>query len=103
MQHNSKIADDMAKLMAGIFAGSQNFKSEMEKDFRNRVQSYFSAEWVGREEFDVFRQLLQRIAEQQELILQRLDGLEKQMGKVEKPVPSKKVKTATSKATKPKA
>lgn len=74
-----EILDDFAKMMAGVLSGTGAMREQLDHEIRQKIQQYFAKELVGREEFEVFRELLQKVIENQQTILERLDRLEANM------------------------
>ncbi len=79
-----KKIDDLAKRMAdSLPSGLQALRKDLEKSFRAILQSSFAKmDLVGREEFDVQRDVLARTRA-------KLESLEKQVATLEKHLDSK--------------
>jgi len=77
MLDSSKIDDLASKFSQSIPAGAKNFQQDLEKNFRQLLQSLVSKmDLVTREEFDVQSKVLQRTRE-------KIEQLEKQMAQME--------------------
>lgn len=105
MNDNSKIMEDMAKMMSGLFQGAGTMRSDMERNMRQKFQDLMSADLVGREEFEVFREMVVALKLQQDSLIARLDkleGLNKSANPSAKPSANPSDKPAASSAKKAK-
>ncbi|MDQ7049975.1 MAG: accessory factor UbiK family protein [Enterobacterales bacterium] len=77
MLDSSKIEELADKFSQSIPAGAKNFQQDIEKNFKQVLQSLVTKmDLVTREEFDVQTKVLQRTRE-------KIDQLEKQMAQME--------------------
>jgi BMFP domain-containing protein YqiC len=77
MQVNSRLLDDIARLMTGALGAAAGVKGEVETLVRERLRRLLDeADLVGREEFEAVKAMAARARAEQEALAARLADLE---------------------------
>jgi hypothetical protein len=78
MQKDSKILDDLARLGTSAMGGMMDIKREVEAMVAAKVEKLLArSQLVTREEYEVLRQTVVKLREDNEKLTERLDKLEK--------------------------
>jgi BMFP domain-containing protein YqiC len=102
MQTNSKILDDVAKVLTGAAGAAQGVRDEIDGVIKTQLQRLLSdMDLVSREEFDVVKSMAALAREENDKLSARIDALEAQLKA--KPKRAAKKTTAASKPTDSKA
>ncbi|GAB4364474.1 MAG: hypothetical protein Kow00114_21190 [Kiloniellaceae bacterium] len=84
MQSQSKILEDMAKVMSSAMGVAAGMRSEVEARFREQLERLLAQmDLVPREEFDAMAAVAATAREQQELLEERVAALEKRLAALE--------------------
>ena len=96
MQSKNPLLNDFSKLLTGAFGIAQNAKSEMETIVSSTLERWISERnFVNREEFDAVRLMVQKAAERNEELEEKLLKLETKVARVDPKVRKRsKVKKA---------
>lgn len=77
MQTNSRIFDDLSRLMSGAAGVAQGARGEVETFVKGHVERWLSdMDLVTREEFDAVRAMAQKAREENEALKARLAEIE---------------------------
>lgn len=80
MQSQSKILEDMAKVMSSAMGVAAGMRTEVEARFREQLERLLAQmDLVPREEFDAMAAVAAAAREQQELLDERVAALEKRL------------------------
>jgi BMFP domain-containing protein YqiC len=97
MQTNSRLFDDLARLATGALGTAQGVKSEWENLFHQRLERFIAdMDLVPREEFDAVKAMSVLLREENEMLSQRLDKLEKKTATPAKKTTARKTTNATA-------
>jgi BMFP domain-containing protein YqiC len=78
MQKDSKLFDDMARMMSGAAGTFFDAKRELEQQIAAQMEKFLlKMNFVSREEFEVVRDMARKAREENEALKARLDTLEK--------------------------
>lgn len=78
MQKDSKLFDDMARMMSGAAGTLFDAKRELEQQIAAQIEKFLlKMNFVSREEFEVVRDMARMAREENEALKARLDALEK--------------------------
>lgn len=81
MQKDSKLWDDLARMMSGATGAMFDLKHEMEAMVAAQMEKFLSKmNLVTRDEFEALREMARRNREENEAMAARLDALEKKKG-----------------------
>ena len=95
MQSENKLFDDLARLASGAFGGLSGLRDEIDRVVRDRLERVLARmDLVGREEFEVTREMAANARRDQETLTARVAALEAQLASGAKP---KKAKSAAGK------
>ena len=85
MQMDSRLFEDMAKLMSGAMGTMAGLREEMEAQMRQQLERFFSRlDMVTREEFEAVQEMAANARAEQEAMAERLAELEAKLAKMEK-------------------
>lgn len=80
MQTKNPILDDIAKLASGAAGTLHGMKGEVETALKARIDRMASEmDLVTREEFDIVREMAQKARAENEVLLARIEALEKKL------------------------
>ena len=102
MQMDSRLFEDMAKLMSGAMGTMAGLREEMEAQMRQQLERFFSRlDMVTREEFEAVQEMAVNAIAEQEAMAERLNALEAQLAKLEKAGPSPRRASTSRRKTPP--
>ncbi len=85
MQSDNKLLSDLAKLGQSAAGTIHGVKSEVEGQFKSRLQTVLAdMDLVTREEYEVVREMAVAARQENAELLQRLDILEQEISKLKK-------------------
>lgn len=77
MQTNTRIFDDISKLMTNAAGMAKGVRDEAETAFRSRMERWLAdMDMVTREEFDAVKAMAQKAREENAALKARIDALE---------------------------
>ncbi len=81
MQIDSRLLDDLARLLSGAMGTAQGARHEVEGLFRRQIERALGAmDVVGRDEFEAVKAIAAKARAEQEALAERLARLEAQLG-----------------------
>ena len=101
MQSQSKVFDDLVKMVNGVAGTMAGMGREAESSMREKMREWVGGmDFVGRDEFEAVKAMAAAARDENEALKKRIVALEKAASK---PVSSKAERPVSSKAERPKA
>ena len=86
MQSQNRFFDDIARVAAGAAGALSGVRGEVEARFRDQLERVLAGmDLVSREEFEAVKTMAARAREEQEMLLRRVETLERRLAALEDP------------------